>query len=96
MTDIVERLRTLNADFLHEEAADEIERLRGERDTARAQAANADAQCERDAELVERLRKALRQVAHSAYYDSIYSPDGERHEMAIQIALDALGRDTAC
>lgn len=28
MTDIVERLRTLNADFLHEEAADEIERLR--------------------------------------------------------------------
>ena len=28
MTDIVERLRSLNADFLHEEAADEIERLR--------------------------------------------------------------------
>lgn len=28
MTDIVERLRALNADFLHEEAADEIERLR--------------------------------------------------------------------
>ena len=28
MTDIVDRLRTLNADFLHEEAADEIERLR--------------------------------------------------------------------
>ena len=27
MTDIVERLRSLNADFLHEEAADEIERL---------------------------------------------------------------------
>ena len=26
--DIVERLRSLNADFLHEEAADEIERLR--------------------------------------------------------------------
>lgn len=30
MTDIVERLRALNADFLHEEAADEIERLRAE------------------------------------------------------------------
>jgi hypothetical protein len=29
MSDIVDRLRTLNADFLHEEAADEIERLRG-------------------------------------------------------------------
>ena len=28
MTDIVERLRSLNADFLHEEAAAEIERLR--------------------------------------------------------------------
>lgn len=28
MTDIVERLRALNADFLHEEAAVEIERLR--------------------------------------------------------------------
>ena len=30
MTDIVERLRSLNADFLHEEAADEIERLRAD------------------------------------------------------------------
>ena len=28
MTDIVDRLRALNADFLHEEAAAEIERLR--------------------------------------------------------------------
>jgi len=28
MTDIVDRLRSLNADFLHEEAADEIEQLR--------------------------------------------------------------------
>jgi len=28
MTDIVDRLRSLNADFLHEEAADEIDRLR--------------------------------------------------------------------
>lgn len=30
MTDIVERLRLTNADFLHEEAAGEIERLRAE------------------------------------------------------------------
>ena len=28
MTDIADRLRLTNADFLHEEAADEIERLR--------------------------------------------------------------------
>jgi hypothetical protein len=28
VTDIVDRLRLTNADFLHEEAADEIERLR--------------------------------------------------------------------
>ena len=32
MNDIVDRLRLTNADFLHEEAADEIERLRAERD----------------------------------------------------------------
>jgi len=32
VTDIVDRLRLINADFLHEEAADEIERLRAERD----------------------------------------------------------------
>jgi hypothetical protein len=43
-------------------AADEIVRLREERDTARAQAANADAQCERDAERAERLRNALREI----------------------------------
>ena len=35
MTDIVDRLRLTNADFLHEEAADEIERLRAERDRMR-------------------------------------------------------------
>jgi len=44
----------------------------------------------------DRLREALRQIAHSADYDSIVSPDGDRHEMAIQIALDAIGRNTAC
>ncbi len=35
MTDIVDRLRLTNADFLHEEAADEIERLRAERNRLR-------------------------------------------------------------
>lgn len=41
MTDIVERLRSLNADFLHEEAADEIERLRKERTRLAADLAQA-------------------------------------------------------
>ncbi len=44
MTDILDRLRTLNADFLHEEAADEIARLRQERDRL----ANDLAQAHRD------------------------------------------------
>ena len=35
MTDITDRLRLTNADFLHEEAAEEIERLRAERDRLR-------------------------------------------------------------
>ena len=37
-------------------ADDEIARLQAERDKARAQAANADAQCERDAEEIDLLR----------------------------------------
>ena len=41
MTDIVERLRALNADFLHEEAAAEIEWLRGERNRLAADLAKA-------------------------------------------------------
>jgi hypothetical protein len=44
VTDILDRLRTLNADFLHEEAADEIARLRQERDRL----ANDLAQAHRD------------------------------------------------
>jgi len=36
------------------------------------------------------LRSALEKIAHSADYDTIVSPDGDRHEAAIQIALDAL------
>jgi hypothetical protein len=69
MTDIVERLRVnaWRSDGWNRqdatEAADEIVRLREERDTARTQAANADAQCERDAERAERLRNALREIA---------------------------------
>ncbi len=101
MTDIVDRLRLTNADFLHEEAADEIERLREERDRLAADLVNAHKDILPWIDQVgwlngeyDRLRKALRQVAHSAYYDSIYSPDGERHETAIQIAIDALGGDT--
>ena len=39
---------------------------------------------------VARLRAALEKIAHSADYDTIVSPDGDRHEAAIQIALDAL------
>ena len=39
---------------------------------------------------VARLRAALEKVAHSADYGMIISPDGDRHEAAIQIALDAL------
>jgi hypothetical protein len=39
---------------------------------------------------VARLRAALEKIAHSADYDTIISPDGDRHEAAVQIALDAL------
>jgi hypothetical protein len=39
---------------------------------------------------VARLRAALDTIAHSADYGTILSPDGDRHEMAIQIAIDAL------
>jgi len=39
---------------------------------------------------VARLRVALDKIAHSGDYDTIVSPDGDRHEMAIQTALDAL------
>jgi hypothetical protein len=39
---------------------------------------------------VARLRSALEKIAHSADYDTIVSPDGDRHDAAIQIALDAL------
>ena len=41
---------------------------------------------------IARLRAELEKIAHSADYDTIVSPDGDRHEMAIQTALDALRR----
>jgi hypothetical protein len=37
-----------------------------------------------------RLRAALEKIAHSADYDTIVSPDGDRHQQAIDIALEAL------
>ena len=40
---------------------------------------------------IARLRAALEKIAHSADYDSIISPDGDRHQQAIDIALEALG-----
>lgn len=39
---------------------------------------------------ISRLRSALEKISHSADYGMIISPDGDRHEAAIQIALDAL------
>lgn len=39
---------------------------------------------------IARLRAALEKIARSADYDSIVSPDGDRHQQAIDIALDAL------
>lgn len=39
----------------------------------------------------ERLREALRGIAHSADYDTIISPDGDRHQQAVEIALEAFG-----
>ena len=45
MTDIVKRLRSLNADFLYEEAADEIEQLRETLLKLRASLLVADSAC---------------------------------------------------
>ena len=39
---------------------------------------------------IARLRAALEKIAHSADYDSIISPDGDRHQQAIDIALATL------
>lgn len=39
---------------------------------------------------IERLREGLRKIAHSADYDTIISPDGDRHQQAVEIALETL------
>lgn len=77
MTDIVERLRSLNADFLHEEAADEIERLRadlaglentmravarGRREGIEAALAAADAEPEPEGEMPAKLANTDRRI----------------------------------
>ena len=43
------------------------------------------------ARVAARLRSALEKIAHSADYGMIISPDGDRHQLAIDIALEALG-----
>lgn len=82
---------------LTREAAAEIEWLRGERNRLAADLAKAhkDAvawmeKVHQPAAEIARLREALRQIAHSAGYDTIISPDGDRHQRAIEIALEAL------
>lgn len=55
MTDIVERLRSLNADFLHEEAADEIERLRAAVAAARRKGIREGVEAAAKAALGERI-----------------------------------------
>lgn len=105
MTDIVKRLRSFdvfNAPMningimvspLSLMAADEIVRLREERDTARAQAANADAQCERDAERAKRLRNALLQIASSGVDGESLNLSRVGHAGCINVAKDALKED---
>ena len=102
MTDIVKRLRSFdvfNAPMDIEGvmvspvalmAADEIVRLREERDAARAQAANADAQCERDAERAERMRDALLQIASSGVDGESLNLSRVGHAGCINVAKDAL------
>lgn len=69
MTDIVDRLRLTNADFLHEEAADEIERLRIDRDVWRNESIKKQAACEQMGARIgaleaerDRLTDALRKI----------------------------------
>ena len=76
----------------------EIEWLRGERNRLAADLAKAhkDAlawmeKVHQPAAEIARLREALRRIAHSADYDTIISPDGDRHQQAVEIALEALG-----
>lgn len=65
---------------------DEIEKLKDKLSTA-----------EKDAErLYERLtilRSTMTTISHSADYGSIISPDGDRHDEVIKIAIDAIEND---
>lgn len=45
------------------------------------------------ADEIRRLRAALRKIAHSADHDTIISPDGDRHQQAVEIALETLEGD---
>ncbi len=101
MTDIVKRLRSFDVFSAPMEingimvspvalmAADEIVRLREERDAARAQAANADAQCERDAERAERAEAERDQLKTAAGIDE-WCKQFERANITLNEKLFAL------
>ena len=82
MTDIVERLRALNADFLHEEAADEIERLRA--DLLKAEMQTEMAGLENIMRAVARgRREGIEAAAAIAGNWNIPSVDKPRHILAL-------------
>ena len=97
--EIIELLRADRDEWrrLTREAATEIEWLRGERDRLAADLATAQKAILPWIEQVGWLNAkydihtdALRRIAHSADYDTIISPDGDRHQQAVEIALEAL------
>lgn len=105
MTDIVERLRE-GEDGLEYAAADEIERLRAERDMWRGENAKKQTACEQmgvrivalEAE-AERLRAALRAVEAKANQhrddalDDRVLDEAVRHESVSEIARAALAKE---
>lgn len=64
-----------------------------QREVAQLQRDCADYVAERWKHLkeIDRMRSVLEKIAHSADYDTIICPDGDRHQQAIDIALEALG-----
>ncbi len=96
MTDIVDRLRLTNADFLHEEAADEIERLRIDRDVWRNESIKKQAACEQMGARIgaleaerDRLMDALKDI-ESPPIEVIGHGSWEAVEWMIQRAANAL------